>query len=55
MESLEDGNIYIKFLPPNMTSKLQPDDMEIIYTFKVGYKTIILISILDIFYEEGGY
>jgi len=36
------------FLPPNLTSRHQPADLGMISTLKVGYKTIMLTTLLDI-------
>lgn len=52
---LEQRNVYVKFLPPNFTSKRQPADMGMIASLKVGYKTLMLNHLLDIFDEQGGY
>ena len=43
------------FLPPNMTSNYQPADMGMIASLKMGYKTIMLTKLLEIFDAEGGY
>ncbi|GBM43910.1 Tigger transposable element-derived protein 6 [Araneus ventricosus] len=40
-------NITVKFLPPNMTSKLQPLDQGIIRSSKVGYRAQIVGRLLD--------
>jgi len=47
--------LKIVFLPPNVTNRSQPADMGMIASLKVGYKTIMLGKLLDIFDEEGGY
>ena len=54
-ETFADQKIFIKFLPPNLTSKCQPADMGMIAALKVGYKVTYLKSLLDIFDVEGGY
>ena len=48
-------NIHILFIPPNVTNTHQPADMGMIASLKVGYKTKMLSTLLDIFDEEGGY
>jgi hypothetical protein len=55
MEELERKNVFIKFLPPNLTSKRQPADMGMIASLKVGYKTFMLNELLDLFDQEGGF
>ena len=50
---LEERNILVHFLPSNLTSKRQPADMGMIASLKVGYKTLMLNQLLDIFDEEG--
>lgn len=47
--------LVIYFLPPNVTNTHQPADMGMISTLKVGYKTVILQKLLDVFDVEGGY
>ena len=46
---------YIKFLPPNLTSKFQPVDMGMIAALKVECRVAYLNALLDIFDEEGGF
>ena len=36
-------------------SKRQPADMGMIVSMEVGYKTLILNQLLDLFDEEGGF
>jgi hypothetical protein len=55
MEELERKNVFIKFLPPNLTSKRQPADMGMIASLKAGYKTFMLNELLDLFDQEGGF
>jgi hypothetical protein len=55
MKELERKNIFIKFLPPNLTSKRQPADMVMIASLKVGYKSLMLNELLDLFDEGGGF
>ena len=47
--------LKIVFLPPNVTNKHQPADMGMIASLKVGYKTKILMQLLEVFDKEGGY
>ena len=54
-ERLEGRNVFVKFFPPNVTSKRQPADMGIIASIKVGYKVLMLNQLLDLFDEDGGY
>lgn len=54
MEFLPDW-LKIVFLPPNVTNTHQPADMGIIASLKVGYKTSMLMQLLEIFDREGGY
>ena len=49
------SNLNILFLPPNVTNTHQPADMGMIASLKVGYKTKMLSTLLDIFDAEGGY
>ena len=46
------SNLHILFLPPNVTNTRQPADMGMIASLKVGYKTKMLSTLLDIFDEE---
>ena len=46
---------FIQFPPTTVTSKRHTIDMGIIACPEVGYNTIILIKVSDIFYAEGGY
>ena len=41
----------IIFLPPNLTSRIQPEDMGIIAVLKVGYKFFMVRRLLDA-YED---
>ena len=52
---LEEHNVFISFLPPNPTRKIQPSDMVMIASLEVGYKMLMLNQLLDLFYEEGGF
>jgi len=54
MEFLPDW-LKIVFLPPNVTNTHQPADMGIIASLKVGYKTSMLMQLLEIFDKEDGY
>ena len=36
------SNLKVVFLPPNMTSRLQPLDAEVIKNFKVRYRKLLL-------------
>lgn len=45
-------NITVKFLPSNMTSKLQPLDQGIIRSFKIGYRQQLLKKIIDAIDED---
>ena len=47
--------LTILFLPPNVTCKHQPADMGMIASLKVGYKSLYLKNLLEIFDNEGGY
>jgi len=50
------SHLTIKFLPPNVTSQHQPADMGMIAAaLKVGYKSLYLRNLLDIFDAPGGY
>ena len=52
---LEERNIFVRFLPPNITRKRQPSDMSMIAPLDVGYKTLMINKLLDLFDEEGGF
>ena len=52
---LEIRNAFVRFLPPNITNKRQPDNMGMIASLKVGYKTLMINQLLDLFDEEGGF
>ena len=39
---LEERNVFVCFLSPNLTSKRQPANMGMIASLKVGYKTLML-------------
>jgi hypothetical protein len=56
---LDDGilpdKLIIIFFPPNLTNRHQPCDMGIIAAIKVGYRLILLRTMLAIFDEENGY
>lgn len=54
-QAYEDQKVYIHFFPPNLTSKHQPADMGMIAALKVGYRTLYLSSLLELFDEENGY
>ena len=54
-KAYEDQKVYIHFLPPNLTSKHQPADMGMIAALKVGYRTLYLSSLLQLFDVENGY
>ena len=43
---------HIMFLPPNTTSRMQPADMGIIATMKVGYKLKLLQELLVVYDQE---
>lgn len=47
--------IHLLFLPPNLTSKHQPMDMGIIAILKVGYKTTMLKTLLDVCDDEENF
>ena len=47
--------LIIKFLPPNVTNTHQPADMGMIASLKLGYKSLYLRILLDIFDSDGGY
>ncbi|XP_050523014.1 jerky protein homolog-like [Daktulosphaira vitifoliae] len=38
----EDGNIFVKFLPPNVTALIQPMDQGVIASIKKNYRTSLL-------------
>jgi len=46
---LKDGNIFVKFLPPNVTALIQPMDKGVIASMKKNYRT----SFLNKRFEEG--
>ena len=54
-ESYLPCGISLLFLTPIFTITGQPTDMGMIESLKVGYKSIILTYLLNIFDEEGGY
>ena len=47
--------LHIVFLPPNVTNTHQPADMGMIASLKVGYKSKMLMGLLDVFDAEGGF
>jgi hypothetical protein len=47
--------LHLIFFPPNMTSSHQPADMGMIASLKIGYKTVMLSKLLEIFDADGGY
>lgn len=49
------AEIIFLFFPPNLTCHLQPADMGIIAVLKVGYKIILLTTLLPLFEEENAY
>ena len=48
---LTKGNIFTLFLPPNVTSLIQPMDQGIIQNFKANYKSNFLRKL--VLHEEG--
>lgn len=48
-------NLIIHFFPSNVTSLHQPADMGIIATMKVGYRTLMLTQLLDVFDAPNGF
>lgn len=46
----EDGNFFVKFLPPNVTALIQPMDQGVIASMKKRYRTNLLKKRI----EEGG-
>ena len=49
------ARLFIKLLPPDVTSRHQPADMGMIAALKAGYKALRLHNLLEIFYDPGGY
>ena len=47
--------LHLLFFPPKCTSFLQPADMGMIASLKLGYKSLYLRILLDIFDCDGGY
>ena len=47
--------LHLVFLPPNVTNTHQPADMGMIASLKVGYKSKMLMGLLDVFDAEGGF
>jgi hypothetical protein len=45
----------IMYLPPNLTSRFQPADMGVITSLKVGYKILLLRTLLDVFDQKDGF
>lgn len=43
----EDGNIFVTYLPPNVTSLIQPMDQGILETFKRRYRKSLLRAVLQ--------
>ena len=54
-EKLLPRNLHILFLPHNVTNRHQPADMGMIAGLKVGYKSLYLRTLLEIFDAPGGY
>ena len=52
---LEERNVFVRFLPPNITSKRKPADMGMIASLKFGYKTPMINQLLDLFGVECGF
>ena len=52
---LEEHNVFVRFLPPNITSKRKPADIGMIASLKFGYKTPMINQLLDLFGEECGF
>ena len=48
-------HLHILFLPPNVTNRHQPADMGMIAATKVGYKSLYLRTLLEIFDAPGGF
>src|SRR4051794_31015611 len=42
-------NVHVEFLPPNLTSHIQPMDAGIIANFKAKYRVLYLRGLLDVF------
>ena len=53
--SLLPKHLVILFLPPNVTNTHQPADMGMIASLKMGYKSVYLRRLLDIFDAPGGF
>ncbi|GBN12638.1 hypothetical protein AVEN_132283-1 [Araneus ventricosus] len=45
---IDDGEISAMFLPANTTALIQPMDHNVIQNIKLGYRKLILMSILNV-------
>lgn len=50
-EELSVGNIFVVYLPPNVTSLIQPMDQGVIQNFKVNYRRSFMRKLIN--YDEG--
>ena len=45
------GNIFVVYLPPNVTSVIQPMDQGVIQNFKVNYRKSFMPKLVN--YDDG--
>ncbi|GBM62776.1 Tigger transposable element-derived protein 2 [Araneus ventricosus] len=49
---LEDGNIFVKYLPPNVTARIQPMDQGVIRNLKTIYLRNLLLKLVEEGYDD---
>ena len=47
------SNIQLVYFPPNTTSLIQPLDQGIIHSFKANYRKLLMVKVLNDYYENS--